>query len=172
MPSAVTKQTYAPASRKLAPGRSSRWFSSRAMVTENRPSKNSSSAKMPKSDSDGIARSGATALVVLAIQRQSSHAPPRFEQEQQHGKAGHEKFLELLAGAARRENLRLLRFKQRGIAPGAGEFLDLQFFQPFVFLQPHLEPARERHEHAEAEENRARLPGQRIHVASARRTRR
>ena len=64
----------------------------------------------------------------------------------------------------RRKNLRVLRFKQRGFAPGPGQFLDLQFFQPLVFLEPHLEPAGEGHEHAETEENRAGLPRQRIHV--------
>ena len=76
MPSAVKAQTYAPASRKLALGRSSRRPSSRAMVTENRPTRNSSSAKIAKSDSDAIARSDAMPAVVRANQRQSSHAPP------------------------------------------------------------------------------------------------
>ncbi len=76
MPSAVKAQMNAPASKKLALGRSSRWFSSRAMVTANRPTRNNSSAKMARSERAGSARSGAITVVDLSSQRHSNQAPP------------------------------------------------------------------------------------------------
>ena len=89
----------------------------------------------------------------------------RFEQEQQHAETGNEKLFELFARTLRRENLRVLRFKQRGAALAFDEFVQLQFFQPLVFLQPHLEPADKGHEGAEAEENGCRLPGHGMDIA-------
>ena len=89
--------------------------------------------------------------------------PPRaagFEQQQQHRETGNEIFFKLLAGVLRRKAAGVLRFKQRSAA-AAGEFVELQFFQPLVFFEPHLEPTDKRHQHAEAEENRRRLAGER-----------
>ena len=156
------KQTYAPASKKLAPGRSSRRSSSRAMVTENRPNKNSSSAKMANRDSDGIARSGGMTAVVLPVQRQSSHAPPASSSSSSTANPGTKNFSNCSRARRAGKTSDVLRFKQRGLAPAAGEFLHLQFFQPLVFLQPHLEPARKRHQRAQAEEDRGGLAGQRV----------
>ena len=56
---------------------------------------------MPKSASDGRHGVGGPANPAPEQPRAA-----RFEQEQQHGEAGHEKFLELLARSPRLENLR------------------------------------------------------------------
>ena len=119
---------------------------------------------MANSDNAGIARSGA-----ITFGRAGNPAPehPRaagLQQQQQHAKARHEKFLELFARAPCRKNLRVLRFKKVRAALGAGEFVDFQFFQPLIFLQPHLEPARKGDQRREAEEDRGRLPGQRADI--------
>ena len=130
------------------------------MVTEKRPSKNSSSAKMANSDSAavGVVCRGTGGGFAAPVPEQPRAAG--FEQQQQNREARHKKFLELHARALRRKTAAVLGFKQRRAAL-AGEFVQFQFFQPLVFFEPHLEPADERHQHAEAEENRRRLSRQR-----------
>ena len=88
---------------------------------------------------------------------------PRALQEQQHDReTGHEEFLKLLPGALRRENLRVPALKQGRAALGPGQFVEFEFFQPLALFQPHLKPAHERHQRAQAEEDRRHLAGQRV----------
>jgi hypothetical protein len=61
-------------------------------VTENRPNKNSSSAKMANNDSAGRARSGAITPVAVEIQRQSNHAPPASSSSNSTPKPGTKNF--------------------------------------------------------------------------------
>ncbi len=115
---------------------------------------------MPKSASDASVAVGRDARAGLADPAPEQPGAAGLQHQQQNGEAGDKIFLKLLAGVAGGETSGVLRFKQRG-APAAGQFLEFQFFHPLVFLQPHLEPAHEGHEHAEAEKDHRRLPGQR-----------
>ena len=120
---------------------------------------------MANSESDGIARASMTPLVVLPIQRQSSHAPPASSRNSSTPKPGTKNFSNCSRARRAGKEFRLLVFKQRGFAAAAGHFLNFEFFQPLVFHEPHLEPAHKRHQRAEAEENGPRLPSQRIDIS-------
>ena len=84
-----------------------------------------------------------------------------FEQQQQDRETGHEIFFELHAGAARGETAGVFDLEKRSAAAG-GQFVHFEFFQALIFLEPHLEPAHERHQHAEAQEDRRGLAAQRL----------
>ena len=71
----------------------------------------------------------------------------------------------------RGEHFRLFAFKQRRAGFGFGEFVELEFLEPHVFFEPHLEPAHRGDQSAEADEARAGLAGQRIGVAGHDKTR-
>ena len=119
---------------------------------------------MPNNDSEAMARSGTMAMSILANQRQSSHAPPASRTSSNMPKPGTKNFSNWARARWAGKNFRVLRRKQGRLAPGPGHFLDLQLLQPFVVLEPHLEPAGKRHERAQAQENRAGLAGQRVDI--------
>ncbi len=115
---------------------------------------------MAKSESAAVALASLRPAVVLAAPVPEQPRAAGFEQQDQNREAGHEKFFKLPPRVLRRKTAAVLAFKQRR-APAAGEFVQFQFFQPLVFLEPHLEPTDESDQHAEAEENRRRLSRQR-----------
>ena len=117
---------------------------------------------MENSESAAVAFAGIIVTWFFAAHRPEEPRGGGGDEQQHDGKTGDDEFLKLLAGVARGKAAGIFRLKQRR-AFAAGEFVELEFFQPLVFFETHLEPTDERDERAEAEEDRGGKARKRFH---------
>src|ERR1035437_9332484 len=115
---------------------------------------------MAKSESAAVALVSLRPVVVLPLQFQSSHAPTASSSSTRTAKPG-TKYFSNCSRAFCAGKLPPSLVSNSEVPRLRASSSSSSFSSRLFFFEPHLEPADERHQHAEAEENRRRLSSQR-----------